>query len=570
MRSGWLKRGLSVLFWLSIASCGGGGGGDDDTSSSSPNPPQPPASPPVTTAAASRFLVQASFGPSPATINQVAAAGLEDSFLSQLSEPATLYMPAVKALEANGNLHPSSAINSFWDSAAGGRDQLRQRMVYALSQILVISAEDGFLQGQPVSQAYYMDILSRNAFGNYRDLLEEITYSPTMGVYLTYIRNEKGDPARGNMPDENYAREIMQLFTIGLVELNNDGTRRAGDIETYDQDDVTGLARVFTGLSHPGGFAERNAAANAYEVPMIIYDNAHSELEKSFLGLTIPAGTDAATSIDMALDHLFEHPNVGPFIGRQLSQRFVTSNPEPAYVGRVATAFNTGEYLLPNGQRVGAGRRGDLTAPLAAVLFDQNARRDPDLAPNTFGKVREPVLRFLHWARALEIADPNSRNESLLDDTTGQSSFAQHPFRADSVFNFYRPNFVAPGSDTAAQDLVSPELGIVHEASAIGYMNMMMQFTTLRTPNWNQNLSGFDPDYTELMAVADDIDELLSQLTFVLTHGELSNTTRQRIVSMLEETPIRTTPNEEIQTRRRRVQLAIFMIVTSPDFAIQR
>ena len=250
-------------------------------------------------------------------------------------------------------------------NAIEGEDQLRQRMAFALSQILVIShAEGNLLFEVPNTVAHYQDILVSNAFGNYRDLLEEVTYAPAMGEYLTYLQNIKGDAATGRMPDENYAREVMQLFSIGLVELEQDGdviTQGGIPVEVYDNTDVTGLAKVFTGLSLSGDeffFDFRTLPPDALHSPMQVYPEWHSELEKTFLGTSIAAGTGPAESIDLALDALVDHPNTAPFLARQLIQRFVTSHPEPDYIGRVAAAFSEGQYTLPNGTIVGDGRRG--------------------------------------------------------------------------------------------------------------------------------------------------------------------------------------------------------------------
>ena len=283
----------------------------------------------------------------------MAGTDASDWLIAEFNKPATTNINfVVNFTEQNrnadgyvtyeGNQGPS---HSFWTNAITGDDQLRQRTAYALSQILVVSHDENSSQlfDYPNMVAYYQDRLVENAFGDFRTLLEEVTYSPAMGLYLTYWQNEKGNPETGRVPDENYAREIMQLFTIGLLELNDDGTPKtdaAGDtIETYTNSDITGLAKVFTGLSLEANnfYAGLNSGdPSAHYSPMKMFDNKHSPLEKKFLGTTIPANTDGATSIDTALDTLFNHPNVGPFIGRQLIQRFTVSDPSPAYVQRVA------------------------------------------------------------------------------------------------------------------------------------------------------------------------------------------------------------------------------------------
>ncbi len=367
---------------------------------------------------------------------------------------------------------------AFWINAITGSDQVRQRMAFALSEIMVISNTGGeFLTDTPPAVAYYQDVLTTHALGNYRDLLEAVTYSPAMGYYLTYLANRKGDPVTGRVPDENYARELMQLFTIGLVELNMDGSSKTdingNAIETYTNDDITGLARVFTGLAAQcNDFDDRSFSCEEdeeedtevtnslisnpdflpYMEPMKMFESQHSPLEKSFLGATIPAGTNGIESITQALDIIFDHPNVPPFVSRQLIQRFVTSHPSPAYIERVATAFAAGSYTLPDGMVVGDGRRGDLQATLSAILFDDDARDMASLSDDTFGKVREPIIRFANWARAYNVSTVTPEFMPLLWNTGSPNLLGQQPYGAPSVFNFYRPGYVAPGTLTGARD----------------------------------------------------------------------------------------------------------------------
>ena len=300
-------------------------------------------------------------------------------------------------------LFANTLTNLFIDEAIAGDDQLRQRMVFALSEIIVVSSNSD-LDDYPESMAYYVDILSDNAFGNYRDLLKEITYAPAMASYLTYLANEKGDPEMGRVPDENYARELLQLFTIGLNELNQDGSVKLSGgqpVEIFDNDDITGLAKVFTGMSVKGSefydlFNDcntRNDCPQFYQ-PLEVFADFHSDLEKEFLGLTIPANTAGVQSIDMALDEIFSHPNVAPFVSRQLIQRFVTSHPQPAYIRRVANAFDAGRFTLPDGTVVGTSRRGDLKATLAAVLLDNNALREPANLPASYRQSTRAIFAF--------------------------------------------------------------------------------------------------------------------------------------------------------------------------------
>lgn len=550
----------------------------------SPAVTPPPSAPPVnaggssvdmpdTDEDAARFLTQSTFGPTDASISAVRQEGYSAWIQRQLQAPQSFYTARVVArslVEEKSSRLVSAASQAFWESAVVGDDQLRQRMTYALSQIVVASDAAGSpLQNRPTALAYYMDILSQNALGNYRDLLEEVTYSPAMGLYLTYLGNRKGDPENGRLPDENYAREIMQLFSIGLLELNPDGTPQSGNIETYTNEDIVGLARVFTGLGYKGDRTRLNRADDdALYSPMAIYPEEHSQLEKSFLGVTIPANTGAEESIDFALDTLFAHPNVAPFISRQLIQRLVTSAPSPAYVQRVASAFENGVYTLPNGDAIGDGRRGDLAATAAAILLDTEARQDVDAAPATFGKVREPVLRFLHWARAFELRSARAEEDGLLPAMERPDRLGQHPFRAPSVFNFFRPGFVAPNSATSGSGLVAPELQIENEASAVGYANIMSRYVRDKTPEIS-GTSGdaFAPTFSAELPLADDVDALIDRLDLLLTYGRLTPETRERIRTILEAMEIR--ENSAEQDRDARVRMAVQLVVTSTEFMTQ-
>ncbi|MEM1112983.1 MAG: DUF1800 domain-containing protein [Pseudomonadota bacterium] len=544
-----------------------------------------------------RFLSQATFGPTPGDINQLRGSSASEWFQAQLALPPTYLMPifeeyAERAEESESDdefdlLANEGATFGFWRNAVSAPDQLRQRMAFALSELLVVSNGGGeVLTDVPQAVTWYQDLLIEHAFGNYRELLEAVTYSPAMGYYLTYMGNERGDPATGRVPDENYAREIMQLFTIGVLELNLNGTpKRDSDgqpIETYSNADVTGLARVFTGLNLDERFydVEEDADALAYSTPMAIFPESHSERPKQFLGTTIPANTPAAESIDAALDHLFAHPNVGPFVGRQIIQRFTSSSPNKGYVKRVAQAFNRGSYRLPDGSQVGTGQRGDLAATLAAVLFDPQARKPKGKAA---GKVREPILRFTHWARAFRVQQVTPEYNWQLWDTSGPGMLGQHPYRAQSVFNFFRPGYVAPGTETGKRGLTVPELQIVNASSVPGYTNFMTGFVFA----WQQYedieelqeeydeegigldasrvVTSFLPNYRSELSRAEDADALLRRLDLLLTHGQLSSATRNAVKEAINAIPV-----YDEESLDYRVKFAILMIMTSPDYLVLR
>ena len=585
---------VALTLCLGLTACGGGGGGGTDNSTvteatptapTAPPPPPAPAPAPeeTTDAEAARFLSQATFGPTAASIQTVLDSGMETWFLSELEKPPSLHLEDVLAnfppdgrfYDAQGNTLPEivyAASDSFWEKAISADDQLRQRMAYALSQIMVISAQ-GNLTRVPQTIAAYMDVLTRDAFGNFRDLMEDVTYSPAMAIYLTYLRNEKADPQSGRVPDENYARELLQLFTIGLVKLQADGAPAAGTggqaIELFDNKDITNLARVFTGLSFAGAAYNtplQRLPFDAFYQPLQMFNAYHSRREKAFLGTLIPADTVGRDSIDLALDSIFQHPNVGPFIARQLIQRFTTSSPAPGYISRVAEAFNTGIYALPSGFQTGSGVRGDLSATLAAVLFDPQAREDSATEDPEFGKLREPVIRFTHWARAFGINSAEAGNERLLRDTSSAESLGQHPYRSPSVFNFYRPGYIAPGTETGAAQLTVPELQITNATSIMGYTNFLTVYALGRSPKVDPQLPpAFVPDYSVALGLASEAPALLDYLDLLLTHGKLFQETRERITAALDEI----SPASEAGLLAR-VQLAIIMVMTSPEYIVLR
>jgi len=569
---------MSCTSSLALAACGGG---SSPVSTAPPVVTTPPPPPPVqvskaflTETSTSRFLNQATFGPTYSEIQTLADTEVSEWIVAEFDKPATEYLPGILQLiedTPEGDFFPPRRISdAFLDGAIAGDDQLRQRMVLALSEILVVSRNSN-LDNYPDAIAHYVDILSNNAFGNYRDLLDDVTYSPAMAVYLTYLRNRKGSESSGRVPDENYARELLQLFTLGLVELNMDGTPKLdsnGDpIEFFDNEDITGLAKVFTGLSTEGSdFWSVRADPTSTHKPLVVFPRFHSELEKSFLGTTIAAGTTGEDSIAAALDTIFEHPNVAPFLSRQLIQRFVTSNPKPAYVERVSNAFETGQFILPDESVVGTGDRGDLKATIAAVLLDEEAVQDRSAMPPEFGRVREPIVRFINWARTFEETTPNAYEEWSLGSA---QAIGQVPFNSPSVFNFFRPGYVAPGTETGAAGLNAPELQIINESSAIGYLNFMNSFiydfsgTRSDDPD-----AGVNADYTDLIAIADDASVLVDRLNLVLTGNNLSNRTKSRMVDLMNEIPVSTEAADE--DRYSRVVIGITMTMSAPEYIVQR
>ncbi len=521
-----------------------------------------------------RFLNRATFGATEAEANSMLTGGYSAWLVDQFNQPVNEQLPRLLAdgVQINANFTSPNETYITWRDFVESPDQLRQRMMFALSEILVVGdMSTGNLFGRDFALGYFRDILYRNAFGNYRDILEEVTYSPAMGVFLTYLYNQKADPATNRVPDENYAREVMQLFTIGLFELNLDGTVKTdanGDtIETYDAEDIQGLARVFTGLGLKGdGFGFSRRDDDAFYSPMRFYDEFYETGEKSFLSTVIPAGASGPDSIDMALDALFNHPNVAPFVCRQLIQRFVTGAPTPAYVERVATVFEAGAYQLPDGTLVGTGQRGDLMATLAAILLDDEALQPFDDAPQGFGKVREPVMRFVHWARAFDVNSADAENEDILFDASTTDRLAQHPSRSPSVFNYFRPGYVAPNTQSGAAGLTAPELQITNSATLTGYAATMSRYIRdERNRNRVQSPAAYVPDYTDELALADDAAALVDHLDELLTGGALQPETRDRIIEMMG-----LMAGSSAADREARVYIAVWMVMTAPEYLVQR
>lgn len=518
----------------------------------------------ITPEQASRFLAQASFGPTASQINAVAASGPAAWLNDQLNFGVTpTYRSYIDALSAAGAPAGQAQFNEFfWKRVVEGNDQLRQRVTFALSEIFVVSFEDGTLAEHPRGMADYYDMLGKNAFGNFRQLLESVTLHPMMGIYLSSLRNQKESGNR--LPDENFAREVMQLMTIGLYKLNQDGTQvlvNGAPVETYTHADIMGMAKVMTGWS----FNSTDMSGNRFLgntkdpdwaiKPMVNYPNFHSTSEKTFLGTTISGATSGAADLKVALDTLFNHPNVGPFIGRQLIQRLVTSNPSPAYVGRVAAVFANN----------GAGVRGDMKAVIRAVLLDTEART---LSANT-GKVREPLLRLANWMRAFSATSASTRYlvPSLYDPIHG---LGQAPLRAPNVFNFFRPGYVAPASEVGAAKMVAPEMQITAEPTVIGYLNYMQNAVAYGVG------TGFDvkPNYQNELALVDNPAKLVDRINLLLLNGNMSSTLRAQILSAVSsvQRPAATSTNAELRSRLAsyRVQLAIFLAMASPEYIVQK
>ena len=472
----------------------------------------------------------------------------------QLTKPASLNLPFLRSLPIVIPMGQMNAdrVDIWFRNALHGEDQLRQRVAFALSEIFVVS-QLGALNGRPYSTTSYYDLLVEKAFGNYRDLIEDVTLHPAMGVYLSMLSNEKPDPANNIRPDENYARELMQLFSIGLVELNQDGSAKLDDagnlIPTYDQSIIEGFAHVYTGWTYSRATRFRNAQRSlASDIePMVLWPEFHDTGPKSILnGVTIPAGQTGDQDLAAALDNIFNHPNVGPFMAIRLIQRLVTSNPSPGYVSRVAGVFNNN----------GSGVRGDLGAVVKAILLDDEAH--PAMRMELDGKIKEPLLRLTQLWRAYDATSQSGRYPFNF----AYIVFGQGPLQASHVFNFFSP-FYAPPGEIRDSALVAPELEIATEYLNT-YVTNFMFFQTFGLNSTNPGLDVDDVyiDFESDMLIAADIDLLIDTVAGRLLGGDISDTLRNEIAGMLALVPDTDTAVRVAET--------IYFIVTSPEYAYQR
>lgn len=537
-----------------------------------------------------RFLTQATFGPSAGDLQALSTQGYSGWIDGQLAQPVnsgfSAYMDQRNATFTTFNtgkttglksLGPNQFYERFYGLANTAPDSLRQRVAFALSQIMVVSMQNSSLAFHVRSAGSYYDTLQADAFGNFRTLLEDVTLHPAMGIFLSTLCNQKENPAKGTLPDENYAREVMQLFTIGLNQLNPDGSLKLDDngnpIPTFSHDDVAGLAKVFTGwgwyAATPTHATFWSMASPASETTaMTFYPDYHSVSAKSFLGVTIPAGTtaDPAGDLKTALDTLFAHPNVGPFLAYRLIQQLVTSNPSPAYVGRVAAVFNSNAK----------GVRGDLGATVKAILTDTEARNLANLQSPGFGKLREPVLRLTQWMRAFGATSQSGCWQlGNLDSIT--YGLGQSPLNATGVFNFWLPGYGPPLGQLAANNLLAPEFQGVDEVSVAGYMNFIENVVG----NGLGGGSGAVPPttgadiqaaYSTELALASDPASLVNDLNDALMYGTMSTPLQGQLVTALAAIalPANPTAAQTAKVLQYRVNLGVFLTLSSPEFLHQR
>lgn len=544
---------------LLVSACGGSSGGGAGP------PTTPPPAPPTVAElnAASRFAAQATFGMNFSGIDAIARQGKEDWLDSQFVIPVSDHVSIAADIVDRRNAGEFAQFEddieylvyarrlAWWHRTVTANDVLRQRVAFALSEIFVVSDSVDDLIVYPFALSGYYDTLLTHTFGNYRELLRDVTLHPAMGIYLSHVNNRRSDPVNNIFPDENYAREVMQLFSIGLFELNIDGSLRLDGvgkpIPTYSNVEIREFAKIFTGLSFGGPNAFFGNTAPQFRAAMQMFDAEHEPGSKNLLnGLVVPAGQNGMQDVDAAIDNLFDHPNVGPFIGKQLIQRLVTSNPSPAYIERVARAFNGDS----------TGLRGDMRAVIRAVLLDPEAAAAATTMAD-FGKLREPVVRY---AAILRQFGANSSDGFIAN--TGyfvQELGKQHPLSAPSVFNFFLPAH-SPAGEIAAAGLVAPEFQITTSNSIVGVSNLidfviLADFVTDSPPPFAAVSLNFD----EYVEIASDIGALLNRLDIVLTAGTLDSATRLAIETVITD----------LDDLNLRVRIAVYMLLLSSDYAVR-
>ena len=550
-------------------------------------PPVPVVSPQD----ASRFLAQATFGATDASIHHLSMVGYQPWLNEQFALPPTPLEPAVEQavivnnppcaagdVKCNAALFVQNSSNdglvqdAFWQQVIAGNDQLRQRVEYALTEMFVISsAADSSIQNMPRGQASYYDVLGADAFGNFRTLLQDVTLNPMMGQMLSMLGNDKGNATTD--PDENYAREVMQLFTIGLYELNDDGSQKLDvggkPIPTYSNTDVMGLAAVFTGFSWniPGNNTD-TAWSNccAYVgpghgeelLPMQSFPSHHSTVQKQFLGVTIPASgsPDPDGELKLALDTLFNHPNLPPFFCKQMIQHLVTSNPSPTYIGNCSAVFKND----------GLGVRGNLQAVISEILLDPEARDTAtDFSNPQFGKVREALIRYTEWARAFSA---QSRTGSYGVGGTEDPiwGLGQMSLRSPTVFNWFAPGYVPPGTSIAAAGLVAPEMQMTNVSTVVGYLNYMQDAIGSSASGGPDLFSSYETE----MALAGTPAALLDRINLLLMSGEMNSTLYGQILSAISAIPIPASDQNAINAAlANRVRTAVYLTIASPSFITQ-
>ncbi|MBN8480540.1 MAG: DUF1800 domain-containing protein [Xanthomonadales bacterium] len=517
---------------------------------------------PASDAEAARFLTQATFGPTPEQIARVRQVGYSGWIREQLLTPPTLARPYMEAVHAamqaatpQQSVSHNQRLDRWFHTAVTAPDQLRQRMAYALSQILVISDQNGTLAGEPIQVSHYQDLLILFGVDSYRNLLQNVTLNPSMGKYLSHFRNRKASADGSRQPDENYAREVMQLFTIGLVERNLDFSPilvGGQPVPTYEQNDISNLARVFTGFNYNNATSIGNGT-NTY-LPMTCIQSEHDVTAKQIFTPPIPIAANQACldEVSYVLDVLSLHDNVAPFVARQLIQRFTSSTPSAAYIQRVAQKYNNNGY----------GERADLGAVIRQILLDPEARAAP--GPNS-GKPREPLLKLTAmwraWTPQLPAADAFGNIPMGMTSPTG--TYGQRPLGADTVFNFYQPDYIQPGV-IATAGLYSPEYQILNESTITSTGNSLYTYSFnswigMSSPPTNRPLLDLSP----LTSLGTNYAGMVDEANRRMLYGSMSAGMRTTLINAV-------TFMDSSVSASERARSIIYLVALSPEYAVQR
>jgi len=535
---------------------------------------------------ASRFLAQASFGADYATIQMTAAMGYDAWLEEQFELPQISIAEEMKRIRWLDYFEEEEEEEEFFlgshyfdvawiHNHLTSPDLLRQRMAFALSQIMVVNRRADLFEDYGLFGGHYYDLMMANSFGKYRTLLSEVTLNTHMGIFLSHYNNRKANPTLNIRPDENYAREIMQLFSIGLWELNTNGSRRYDDqgqfIPTYNNEDIKEFAQVFTGLSHPfiNGFEVEDPIEyfpnNVALLPMSMYEDYHDTSSKMLLnGVVLPAGQSGMEDINQTLDHLSTHANTAPFICKQLIQRFTTSNPNAQYIQDVVNVFN------PNSPN-------NFQEVLRAILLHPQARNCHPTASYTFGKLREPMVRVMNMYKSFQIA-PNVESTFLYEIACLGETVGQFPLAAPSVFNFYRPDY-SPQGPIHQNYYVAPEFQILNATNVIGIINDVQNrtiFGPFTGTFCEEDEFDFDPaeeidyayseedwvyewqDFSDVEPLMGNSEELINYLDILLANGLLQEDTKSIIKSAIDQ----------LETPEERIRMALYLVFISPDYAI--
>ncbi|MEL7122474.1 MAG: DUF1800 family protein [Bacteroidota bacterium] len=524
---------------------------------------------------ASRFLAQCTFGADMATIQMAAAMGYEAWLDEQFALPliSTTDVFDRSQTEEKG----AFGFRMIWlNNNLMSPDLLRQRLAFVWSEIMVINTSTDLFEDFGVLSSVYYDSLASNAYKNYRKLLMDVTLSPSMGLFLSHYNNPKANPELNTQPDENYAREIMQLFSIGLWELNPDGTRKYDAngqfIPTYSNDDIDEFAEVFTGLGDGRSNGEFGFVSEDFDdgllnfrLPMRMYEDYHDTSSKQLLnGLVLPAGQTGMQDVSQTIDHLSNHPNTAPFISQSLIKFLTTSNPSPAYVKRVADVFKPHE--AENFKDV-----------LKAILLDPEARNCNRTDTYTFGKLREPLVRWMHFLKAFHLSQPEGFYN--YEFFTLNNNIGQSPLQAPSVFNFFLPDYAPPGG-ISQRYLVAPEFQILNSTNCIGLVNevdhnavdrfLLFEFDydieeageELPEDNGRPNREGFEynlfMDFSAEETLVNDPDQLINRLDIILANGLLTEGTKSIIKNAIQQ----------LDNTDDKLRMAMYLILISPDYAI--